>query len=122
MNISQTLENFIPHLKRLTSYARPFQLMTICSLLLVTSVTVATAAELTISSWSDDDDLRVSQTYKYNSNVSFSGHMSPLVGADLRFSSPQSDTSLYSETTYTELVHRASMSVYFLIEAGQMEN
>jgi len=34
--------------------------------------------------------------------------VAPLGGADLRFSSPQPDTSLYSETTDTGIVHRAA--------------
>jgi len=33
-------------------------------------------------------------------------HMGPLGGADVRFRSPQPDTSLYCETTDTGLVHR----------------
>jgi len=37
---------------------------------------------------------------------SFPSHMGPLDGADLRFRSPQPDTSLHCETTDTGLVHR----------------
>ena len=35
-------------------------------------------------------------------------HVGPLSGTDLRFNSPQPDTSLHSETTNTKLVHRAA--------------